>query len=97
MNGGFTHTRQSRGKSLFVQIVGQLNGHRVEVARWWIYFREKLGEGKFSMKENWLVRMRETVESAKEVLIFRSQKCVLLFGKKFVGYLNDAGLFLLDF
>ena len=33
------------------------------------------------MKENWLVRMRETVESAKEVLIFRSQKCVLLFGK----------------
>ena len=45
------------------------------------------------MKENWLVRMRETVESAKEVLIFRSQ-CVLLFGKKFVGSLN-AGLALL--
>ena len=31
MNGDFTHTRKSRGKSLFVQIVGQLNGHRVEV------------------------------------------------------------------
>jgi hypothetical protein len=40
--------------------------------------------------------MRETVESAKEVLIFRSQ-CVLLFGKKFVGYVKTTGLFLLGF
>ena len=38
------------------------------------------------------MRIRETVESAKEVLIFRSQKCVLLFGKKFVGYLNNGSV-----